>query len=136
MNFLVKTLLWIYQLPQHLLGLILLLFLKALGIVEKNLKWKEATLYKVYSGPFHWGVSLGFFIFLTDFFIGDTTTIKHEYGHTRQSMILGPLYLIVVGIPSFIRATIWFVFNLKSADYYKGYPENWADRLGKVVRRK
>ena len=26
--------------------------------------------------------------------------LVHEYGHTIQSLILGPLYLIVIGIPS------------------------------------
>lgn len=31
------------------------------------------------------------------------TLLVHEYGHTIQSMILGPLYLIVIGIPS----TLW-----------------------------
>ena len=29
--------------------------------------------------------------------------LVHEYGHTIQSLILGPLYLIIMGIPS----TIW-----------------------------
>ena len=29
-------------------------------------------------------------------------TVKHELGHTIQSKILGPLYLIVIGIPSII----------------------------------
>ena len=30
------------------------------------------------------------------------TVSVHEYGHTIQSLILGPLYLFVVGIPSFV----------------------------------
>ena len=29
--------------------------------------------------------------------------LVHEYGHTIQSLILGPLYLIIIGIPS----TMW-----------------------------
>ena len=29
--------------------------------------------------------------------------LVHEYGHTIQSLIFGPLYLIVMGIPS----TLW-----------------------------
>jgi len=29
-------------------------------------------------------------------------TLVHEYGHTIQSIILGPLYLLIIGIPSSI----------------------------------
>lgn len=61
-------------------------------------------------------------------------TKKHEYGHSRQSLYLGPLYLIVVGLPSIIWAG--FVYNLvrKEISYYDVYPENWADKLGGVNR--
>jgi len=31
-------------------------------------------------------------------------TLVHEYGHTIQSIILGPLFLIVIGLPSSIWA--------------------------------
>ena len=50
------------------------------------------------------GVSLGAFIFINGK-RGDEykkTVSVHEYGHTIQSLILGPLYLFVVGIPSFV----------------------------------
>ena len=33
-------------------------------------------------------------------------TKVHEYGHTIQSIILGPLFLLVIGIPS----CIWQIF--------------------------
>ena len=61
-------------------------------------------------------VSLGLFVFVsaepyfTERYKGQiekeelyTRLLVHEYGHTIQSLILGPLYLIVIGIPS----TIW-----------------------------
>ena len=60
----------------------------------------------------------------------------HEYVHTIQSLILGPLYLIVIGIPS----TLWgFLPNLhkKRKDdqisYFSFFTEDWANRLGEKV---
>ena len=73
--------------------------------------------------------------------------IKHEQGHCRQSVMLGPLYLVVVGIPS---ALLNALTRLQSSrydllkrigheaywNYYKVYPERWADRLGGVKDRR
>lgn len=58
----------------------------------------------------------------------------HEYGHTIQSLILGPLYLIVIGIPS----TLWgFIGAKKRKDgqipYGAFFTEGWANRLGEWV---
>jgi hypothetical protein len=55
-------------------------------------------------------------------------------------LILGWLYLPLVGLPSII-GNIWDrLFHKKwSSDrrekwYYSRYPENWADKLGGVIR--
>lgn len=64
------------------------------------------TVYPLYSS-----LSLGPFIFLTDKPPRDRSgqipeadiprrLLVHEYGHSIQSLILGPLYLPVVGLPS------------------------------------
>ena len=66
-------------------------------------------------------VSLGMFVFVTEepFFYEKLKNVHtreelsrrllvHEYGHTIQSLILGSLYLIVIGIPS----TLWGIFCL------------------------
>lgn len=74
------------------------------------------------------GVSLGVFIFLEEH-LWDRDR-SHEIGHHKQSRILGPLYLIVVGIPSFIRSRTVKGYY----EYYSGWPEAWADRLGGVER--
>ena len=43
--------------------------------------------------------------------------------------MLGPLYLLIIGLLSAIRMQ----FRLyKKGEYYKGFPEDWADRLGGV----
>lgn len=55
--------------------------------------------------------------------------LAHEYGHTIQSLLLGPLYLLVIGIPS----VIWFHIHTPSkGSYYSFYPERMANAL---VRR-
>ncbi len=72
---------------------------------------------------------LGIFIFITksamysehrDF------TLMHEYGHTLQSIILGPLFLPVVGLPSLLWAglPVFRKYREKSAvSYYRFYTE-------------
>ena len=62
--------------------------------------------------------------------------LVHEYGHTIQSLMLGPLYLIVIGIPS----TLWgFLPNLnrkrkeEQISYFSFFTEKWANILGEKV---
>lgn len=96
-------------------------------------------------------VSLGMFVFVTEEpyfarkFEGKITSkelssrlLVHEYGHTIQSLILGPLYLIVIGIPS----TLWgFLPNLnkkrkeKQISYFSFFTEKWANSLGEKVTK-
>ena len=78
-------------------------------------------------------VSLGEWVFVTD---SSESTRKHELGHRRQSRMLGPLYLIIVGLPSlFWNITARFSPTI-AKNYYHLFPENWADRLGKVDRKR
>ena len=46
---------------------------------------------------------------------------QHEYGHTWQNRVLGPLYLFVVAIPSLISAIS------SPASHNTFYTEKWAD---------
>ena len=59
--------------------------------------------------------------------------LSHEYGHTIQSLIVGPLYLFVIGLPSLLWAGLP-VFQRRRHDrhvsYYSFYPEKWANALG------
>ena len=109
-----------WQLPQNLLGLGLLLLFG----YKDSFDYQKAMVYSV-----NWmksGVSLGKYIILHN---PDSLSICHEYGHCRQSRLLGPFYLIAVGLWSGLRAG----FNLyKPGEYYKYYPENWADELGGI----
>ena len=74
-------------------------------------------------------MTLGNYIFISP--RATENTIKHEYGHTRQSLYLGPLYLIIIGIPSILWAmTHRTIAPDKSYKWF--YTEAWADKLGDV----
>jgi len=90
----------------------------------------------------HGAVSLGHFVFWGTC---DAPMVRlgphnrdHEYGHARQSQLLGPAYLLVVGLPSALRAGYaaaqYLVTGKPWEGYYRGFPEDWADRLGGVPR--
>lgn len=117
----------IWTLPQQTIGLIgFLMFHKGY-----RRKYNGALVVEV---PNKYGsISLGNFIFVYD--ANDTGTIKHEYGHTRQSYRLGWLYLLVIGIPSIIWAGCFERYRQKhNISYYAFYTERWADMLGGVKR--
>ena len=122
---------WTWCLPQSFLGFLIFIFCaltKNIKSVEifKNVIIIETSLIS--------GLSFGQFIFLEDVSL-TSKILKHEYGHTIQNYIFGWLYLIIIGIPSFVRAIIWKIKKLPNRDYYKGWSENWADKLGKVRRK-
>ncbi len=77
-------------------------------------------------------LSLGLFIFVP---AGeDPRLLAHEYGHTLQSLLLGPLYLPVIGLPSLLRAAWRRRGRTRGRAYYDFYTERWADRWGGVDR--
>lgn len=134
MKFFKLVILIIWQLPQILLGLVFKLFIK----VKKQFKYRNSIIYFTDSLK-HSGISFGKLIFVSNDMRGEVL-ISHEYGHSIQSLIFGPLYLIVIGIPSVIRSII-FAYNTKrtnninektkiKADYFKAFPEKRATELG------
>lgn len=83
------------------------------------------------------GISLGLFIFAPD---RDEDWCRrmavHEYGHTWQSLMLGPGYLIAVGIPSMVWARSPYCIRMrreKKMAYSDFYTERWADALGEKM---
>ncbi len=94
------------------------------------------------------GVSLGKFIFVpktkglpdksgpTD---RDVFLLDHEYGHTIQSLILGPTYLLLVGLPSVLWNRLPYFREKRrrtGRSYYSVIFERTASRLGERTGRK
>ena len=132
----IKFLLYLWQLPQNLLGLLLtLIYWENNSLIYKGVKIRVC---KYFPG----GISLGSYVWVKSYpnNVNTWNTVKHEWGHTRQSLYLGPVYLLVVGIVSACRCLIddWFHGGWTIADrqkwYYGGFPEKWADELGGVQR--
>ena len=122
-----NLILFIWQLPQHIVALIyfgyLVMMCKDLGV---DSRYKQAT---VIPCIMRGAVTLGDYVF-----VGLTSeyrkTVKHELGHTIQSKILGPLYLIVIGIPSITYCGLRRLFpSLRKKNYYNFYTEKWANNL-------
>ena len=100
-------------------------------------------------------MSLGIFIFLGSCAEGpEDPLVVHEYGHTVQSVILGPLYLPLIGLPSLIWAGVFRSRRQRRSKtrnkgqrpersrgrrpkrrmgYTMFYTEKWANRLGRKV---
>lgn len=131
MKMMTEILLYIWQLPQHIVALCIILWHK---IRKSYCKKTEADGVEFYRAK-HIGnaaVSLGRYIFIDIDRILTKNTLLHEHGHQIQSKYLGPLYLIIIGIPSAIGN---IVDRIHRIDYYKQPWEAWADKLGGVERR-
>lgn len=116
---------YLWQLPQHLLALLLI---KIVG-AEKERQYLTSVVYR-HSKLF--GVSLGKYIIVSAHH--KDKTIKHEYGHSIQSLRYGPFYLLIIGLPSFTMNVLTLFGILDPRGYYKRWPESKADKLGGVKR--
>lgn len=110
--------LFLWQLPQNIVALVMLPFLGKLKLVKYH-KYCFAFEAKRMKGA----ISLGSFIFLSPYSAKRETTIAHEYGHVVWSWKLGWGYLLIVGLPSILNA--WFGFT---ECYYSWFPERWANK--------
>lgn len=125
-----KTLfLTIWQIPQEIVGF--LIFFICCICTCKSETWNGRIVTRWDLGS---GLSLGNFIFVSK--ISSETTLYHEYGHTIQSSYLGPLYLLIIGLPSIVWCAFFgFVYRKTRNGYYKFYTEKWADKLGQITRQ-
>ena len=127
MKYIRNLILFIWQLPQHIVALIyfgyLVMMCKDLGV---DSRYKQAI---VIPCVMRGAVTLGNYVF-----VGLNSeyrkTVKHELGHTIQSKILGPLYLIVIGIPSITYCGLRRLFpSLRKKNYYDFFSEKSANYL-------
>lgn len=123
-----KTISFFYEIIQNTIGYIEY----RCNHLKINHKFKNSNI--VYIDYFDSHV-LGKWIFInpnTD----DSSIIRHEYGHRIQSYILGPLYLLVIYLPSYLHYK-WFTTQNKSWDeYYDFITEKWADKLTHKNKKK
>ena len=72
-------------------------------------------------------VSLGSYII-----VSSESVLRHEFGHRRQSIMLGPLYLVIIGLPSLLWCILHMYTPLGRKNYYSFYTEAWAEKLKPV----
>lgn len=130
--------LYVWQLPQNLVGLLLVLFYRP----ERQHRLETGNII-YYAYKMKGGISLGKYSIVNVCHYRDDVaaslarnTVRHEaIGHAKQSRFLGWLYLPVVGLPSILWAACYgTIIRETSNGYYKFYTERWADKLGGVRR--
>ena len=150
---LIHILHWTWCLPQTLVGLGFYVYLNIKKSINKERygTYNEAEIYCTYLT--RGSISLGNRVFLCDSHWDDDNVIRHELGHYKQSLILGPLYLFVIGIPSVLWCNVFWPRKMKKwkemkvfsesinehlklklnvppkPSYYDFYTEKWANKL-------
>lgn len=136
MKFFKSVLFYLWQftfgIVQNLIGLAMFIFHKLKGAESET--YHNAVITYIEKKNFG-GVSLGMFIFINKNRTGDARhdTKIHEYGHTVQTMILGPLWLFVIAVPSTIWCNTPYFIRMRSEkniSYYRLYCEGWSNLCG------
>ena len=120
-----------WGLPQTIAGFFVFLF----NIREPH-EWYRGAIRTVWRDKTH-GVSMGLFIFTCEG--GGSHMTEHEYGHCLQSLLLGPFYLPVIGLPSAVWCNSKRSIQKRSAtgrNYYTFFTEKWAEKNSARLRAK
>jgi hypothetical protein len=118
----IKVLLWIWQFPQNIVGLVAIWILRA----EKISKWPGAYLIR----NSDISVCYGEIILMNNTL--SERVYKHETGHRIQSRRLGIFYLLIIGVPSLVHL-LWYKKHTNK-DYFSFWIEAWADKLAGIKR--
>lgn len=123
-----NLILGLWQLPQNICGRIYKKLIKKDIISQVN----DSSGYTVYlTKTNRGGVTLGEYIFVYQKYTDLSRVIQHETGHVKQSRILGPFYLLVIGLPSIVHAALHRSL-CKNDNYYHFYTEKWANKLAGI----
>ena len=102
-NYIKDSIKWLWQFPQNILALciegVLCQAAYREGKADGNTIIVNITLPSA--------ISLGDYLFVNP--MSSQKSIQHECGHSKQSDILGPLYLIVIGIPSLLHNIVHYL---------------------------
>lgn len=133
LNALLTVLLFIWQLPQNIVGACVLIALWDKIISISKVSGASVIYAPCLSQRYSNAFSLGNLIFTGE--VPQTqsgaTIVKHEYGHCKQSVVLGPLYLPLIGVFSGVHALWW---RPGRGNYHAFWTERWADKWGGVQR--
>ena len=118
---------WTWGLPQTLIGAAL--YVKHRNDDHFDYRGARATAWDKAAG-----LSLGKYIFVPRRADGSSgkVLLEHEYGHSLQSLILGPFYLFVVGAPSMLWNRLPYFKSRRrktGKSYYSAPFENTANVL-------
>ena len=119
---------WTWGLPQTLIGVITYIICR-----KRPHDRYRGTVVTYWNQRGSMGV--GMFLFLG---CDDPEVRVHEYGHAVQSMILGPLFLPVMGLPSMLWCNLPVCQRFrkeKGVSYYAFYPEKNANFFGRLVTK-
>lgn len=119
-----------WELPQQLLGFLVGLYLLMRGTVNPNEHFFKGVLF-IESSSFQrgCGVSLGYIIIHGP--DSPDRLKQHEFGHCIQSRVLGPFYLLLIGVPSFTWATVRTFGYFQKVPYEAFFVERSATELGR-----
>lgn len=124
-NYIKDSIKWLWQFPQNMLALCIEGILCQAAYREGKVCGNTIIVNNVLPSA----MSLGDYLFVN--FMSSQKSIQHEYGHSKQSNILGPLYLIVIVIPSLLHNIVHYLCSKIGIkwDYYSFYTEYWANKL-------
>lgn len=137
LDYIKRALLLIWELPQNIVGAFLFTFF---SVFSDTIILDDDDSLEMYSTLMRGAISLGVFrVYKYSYAANSSQYVSlcrmHEKGHRQQSKWLGPLYLIVIGLPSLV----WNILrkcikSLGKMDYYSFYPERWADKIAGIKR--
>lgn len=124
-NYIKDSIKWLWQFPQNMLALCIEGVLCQAAHREGKADGNTIIVNIVLPSA----MSLGDYLFVSP--MSSQKSIQHECGHSKQSDILGPLYLIVIGVPSLLHNILYRLCSKIGIkwNYYNFYSEYWANKL-------
>jgi len=123
-----------WGIAQNLLGIFILLILTIKNPKRKH-SFYHGALVTEWKLSFSCGCGMFIFYGHAGSNVADVVLV-HEYGHTLQSIVLGPLFMFIIAIPSMLWAFIPACVKLrkeKNIKYVSFYPESWANQWGEKI---
>ena len=124
-----------WEAPQTIIALFIILGLMIGGKLEGIAFYEQCFSFRIFQNYKYFGIGLSCFF---TFHINDdlenhwhfNSVLKHEHGHTIQSLILGWLFIPLVAIPSVTFNILTRLNLVKYENYYKRIWERTASILG------